>query len=310
MSNQDIHISEYDWLGPGARFGHASVYHEGSARTVLFGGFGPDGIPLGDTWEWNGDLWRKVTSEGPSPRKWAAMANDAKRNRIILFGGREEVERTGLQQGDTWEWDGKAWRILTSSGPSNRDHHRMVYDCVRDRVILFGGWDGTVVLGDTWEWDGTEWERVALDGPSPRAAHGMAYDETRQAVVLFGGRSLEQFFDDTWLWDGRKWTRVNSDRPRKRAMLAMTYDSDLKRVLLYGGRDGPALLGDTWGWGGKRWEELSTSGPPRRGAYSMAYDRNRQQAVLHGGGHYDGDNWHLHDGTWLWHESVWKQVQA
>jgi hypothetical protein len=39
--------------------------------------------------------------------------------------------------------------------------HALAYDSRRERVILFGGSDGTQTFGDTWEWDGTTWRKVA-----------------------------------------------------------------------------------------------------------------------------------------------------
>jgi hypothetical protein len=47
-------------MNPGSRFGHATAYNESSESTLLFGGLGPDGIPLGDTWRWDGNSWRQI----------------------------------------------------------------------------------------------------------------------------------------------------------------------------------------------------------------------------------------------------------
>jgi hypothetical protein len=299
-------------MHPGPRFSHVIAYDESSEGTLLFGGLRPDGVPLGDTWAWDGNSWHRAATEGegPTPRKWSAMAYDARRQRMILFGGLEGMARTGSSQGDTWEWDGTTWRLLTSVGPPRRDHHQIVYDRMRDKVVLFGGYDGSDLIGDTWEWDGTAWERIDVTGPCPRAAHGMAYDEAREVVVLFGGRTLEAFFDDTWLWDGETWLQKDASGPRNRAMHGMTYASASKQILLYGGRDASERLGDTWSWDGKGWEQLSQSGPSKRGVYSMAYDRGRCQAILYGGGYMDGDEWHLYEETWLWSESTWRQMEG
>jgi hypothetical protein len=55
----------------------------------------------------------------------------------------------------------------------------MAYDAARGEVVLFGGWDGTL-LGDTWTWDGTTWteEHPAISPPA-RILMGMAYDPGR-----------------------------------------------------------------------------------------------------------------------------------
>ena len=48
------------------------------------------------------------------------------------------------------------WRPLPEL--STRSKHRMTYDPVRDRVVLFGGKRNEANLGDTWEWDGRRWQ--------------------------------------------------------------------------------------------------------------------------------------------------------
>jgi hypothetical protein len=50
--------SEDNPSDPGPKIGHALAYDEVRGRTVLFRGIGPDGIPKGDTWEWNGSHWQ------------------------------------------------------------------------------------------------------------------------------------------------------------------------------------------------------------------------------------------------------------
>src|SRR5438093_448817 len=108
-----------------------------------------------------------------APRHGQAMAYDAVRGRVTLFGG-----RGGSSLGDTWEWEGTTWTQRASSGPSPRSGHAMAYDEVRGRVVLFGGSNGSYPyrLTDTWEWDGTTWTQQATSGPVARYASSMAYD--------------------------------------------------------------------------------------------------------------------------------------
>jgi hypothetical protein len=294
---------------PGSRIGHALAYNEGRGRTVLFGGIGPDGVPKGDTWEWDGEVWHALSADGPSPRKWPAAAYDAVRGRVVLFGGREGVGRAGSSRGDTWEWDGKAWRRLSSDGPSGRDHHGMVYDRAREAMVLFGGWDGQSVVGDTWEWNGT-WTKVAEGAPPARAAHAMAYDRQRQTTVLFGGRALEKFYDDTWLWNGKVWTQSEALGPSERAFHGMVYDAARRHTLLFGGRLDSELYGDTWSWDGREWTELRVVGPSKRYVYSMAYDGNHNQVLFFGGGHRGTDTWVLFGETWLWNGTKWHRADG
>ena len=45
------------------------------------------------------------------------------------------------------------WTQVADTGPTLRCAHRITFDSVRRRVVLFGGWDGSY-KNDTWEWDG------------------------------------------------------------------------------------------------------------------------------------------------------------
>ena len=91
-------------------------------------------------------------------RNGAGATFDSRRGLVIVFGG----AGPGGFLGDTWSWDGTAWRKLADTGPEPRVMGYLAYDRNRDRVVLFGGrkgWpDGD--LNDTWEWDGVSWKKV------------------------------------------------------------------------------------------------------------------------------------------------------
>lgn len=148
---------------PPARQAHAMVFDEARGRTFLFGGMGQgtQGSPppaLGDTWEFDGQTWTPRQVAGPSPRFSPGTAYDAKRHRVILFGG---LDASGFK-GDTWAWDGSAWQKLADTGPDPRAMGYLAYDKQRDRIVLFGGRKGwpNGDLNDTWEFDGASWRRV------------------------------------------------------------------------------------------------------------------------------------------------------
>jgi hypothetical protein len=86
------------------------------------------------------------------------MAFDRRRRKVIRFGGRYG----GKPVGDTWQYDGKTWKQLSSTGPAARNHAAMVNSSESRSIILFGGHDlgthqETNVFGDTWEWNGSDW---------------------------------------------------------------------------------------------------------------------------------------------------------
>jgi hypothetical protein len=150
--------------GPPARFQHVMTYDAARGRVVLFGGSGdtrydranPGGSLLGDTWEWDGASWTLAASEGPPRRDHHAMAFDASRAKVVLFGGWDGQRFLG----DTWEWDG-AWKPIEATGPSARGGlPSLGYHGTWKTVVLYGGWDDKGPATDLWRWDGRNWTRL------------------------------------------------------------------------------------------------------------------------------------------------------
>ncbi len=68
-----------------------------------------------------------------------------------------------------------------------------VYDAFRDRLILYGGYDGSARLGQTWEFDGTlRSQATPAQSPGPRNYHHMVFDEVSARAMLFGGHDGTQ----------------------------------------------------------------------------------------------------------------------
>jgi Galactose oxidase, central domain len=102
-------------------------------------------------------LWTQTQDVGPKPRRGHAVAFDAARSRMVLFGGKA----AGSLFNDTWEWDGENWTQVQDIGPTARWLHAMAYDAVRQRTVLFGGVSASSKLNDTWDWNGKVWTQVA-----------------------------------------------------------------------------------------------------------------------------------------------------
>ena len=95
--NEWTHLQD---LGPGYLRVSAMAYTVHG--TILFGGEKRDDEVNDDTWLWDGQFWTHVQDIGPSARYGHAMANDSRRDRIVLFGGLEVI--AGIPaRGDTWE---------------------------------------------------------------------------------------------------------------------------------------------------------------------------------------------------------------
>ncbi len=267
-----------------------------------------------------GGQWQKIEVDPhPPARSGHAMAYDADRERVVLFGGGPiDWAGEGEPLSDTWQWDGEQWQqVDTPTAPPARHGHVMVYEAHLSRVVLFGGQgaDGRL-LNDLWTFDGQRWQRVHAPGaPSPRVEAAAAYDQLREQTVIFGGRDAQDRTPtDTMLWDGRTWSqRSPVTRPGSRWGHAMAWDPDATRTLLYGGTDGgfPAMR-DTWQWDGSVWDRLAEDRetdepiphPPRARGVAMAYHAGLAQFILAGGRlvdpeargfvrtwHFDGERW-------------------
>jgi len=241
-----------------------------------------------------------------------AMTYDSGRGRVILFGGADEAKVCG----DTWEWDGRRWTLVSQTGPAPRTFPSMAYDSVRRKVVLFGG--NRVLFGrnpgevkflnDTWEWDGRRWTEIKVAGPSPRAEAAIAFDSRRGRVVLFGGHNRTGQaggrFGDTWEWDGKSWTEIKVTGPAPRNSAALVYDSMRGKTVLFGGSTQKEVSGETWEWGGKEWVENRAALTQGRFNCVMAYDSARRK-VFRFGGRYAGKPF---GDTWEYDGNGWKQL--
>lgn len=200
--------------GPPPRAEAAIGYDPRRRRTVLFGGRLelPGGTVgrLSDTWEWDGERWTRMSTEGPSPRSGAAMAYHPGLRAVVLFGG------SGGPLGDTWSWNGHAWGRLSLPAAAGRFNTVMAWDPAAQRLVRFGGWDGKQRTFDTWELVDSGWVQAHDTGPSPRNHAVLVSAPDRASVMLYGGHDGEVVFGDLWERRAGRWTLLESAIPRRR----------------------------------------------------------------------------------------------
>jgi hypothetical protein len=275
------------------------AYDAARQRVVLFGGIaaGTVGVALADTWEWDGTAWlQRTPSTMPSGRHSHAMTYDVARQRIVMFGGADNLA-------DTWEWDGSNWHA-GPSGPLGRSEHAIAYDPSRQRTVVFGGrtrqWFPPlgwvyVLNADTWEWDGAAWiEATPVTVPTAMAGHAMVFDGNRQRVVMLRDPVWPHGPLRQWEWDGNDWSSTDLGPSQAESM---AFDSIRGRTVM--------LVHDqTWEWDGAAWHRATTAVTPERTGHGTAFDVARQRTVVFGGssglGTAPGD-------TWTWNGSGWTQ---
>jgi hypothetical protein len=222
------------------------------------------------------------------------MAFDSARCVAVLFGG---ADNFGNYLGDTWEWSGNTntWEQREpAASPPTRASASMAYDPVRQKMVMWGGWNGgRDVL--TWEYDGSTWRSFSPPNhPMGRDKHVMVYDAQLDKLVLFGGKvnTGPQGGDqnDTWLYDLtiHTWNQhLTTVQPSPRANQAMVYDSTRQVVILFGGfgpLNGTVVLGDTWEWAGSDWIQVPTPNHPSpRWLSGFSYDPVNAEMLVFGG---------------------------
>ena len=255
---------------PGRTF-PALAYDAARGEAVLFGGnrvlFGtgtPDPATFfDDTWILERDTWTRRDVAGPPPRAEAAMAFDAGRNRMVLFGGYAQTSTGRVRYGDTWEWDGRRWMLKATSGPAPRNGAALAFDEQAGVTVLSGG-PPSLVGADTWEWDGAFWRQRPELSPPGRFNPVMVYHRAVTGLVRYGGWTGTARAADTWVRADGHWRQLPAEGPSPRNHSAMSYDVARDRAVLFGGHDGDRVFGDTWEFDGTRWSEVKSIPPEPR----------------------------------------------
>jgi hypothetical protein len=196
-----------------ARVYHSAIYDPVRDRMVVFGGYSDS--PLNDVWALSlagTPAWTQLSPSGtpPEARGYHSAIYDPVRDRMVVFGG-----YSGFYLNDVWALSlagTPAWTQLSPSGtpPSARCFHSAIYDPVRDRMVVFGGYSDSApyYLNDVWVLSlaGTPaWTQLIPSStpPSARYAHSAIYDPVRDRMVVFGGYSysggyLESPLNEVW----------------------------------------------------------------------------------------------------------------
>jgi hypothetical protein len=206
---------------PAPRIFHTAVYSPATNTMTVFGGSNCSlGSPqyFNDVWvlsNANGlggnPVWTQLTpSGGPSARQGATAAYDPNSNRMIVFGGYNNLPFSEVWVLSNANGTGgtPVWTQLAPGGtiPPPRDFQSTVYDPVSNRMVVFGGIDVGQLLNDTWTLSfanglgGTpSWSSEA---PSPSIPTGEArtavYDATGNRMIVFGGLTGNGYSNATW----------------------------------------------------------------------------------------------------------------
>ncbi|MDP6453529.1 MAG: kelch repeat-containing protein, partial [SAR202 cluster bacterium] len=242
---------------PSSRTRGAIVWDDSNNRMLMYGG-----APCSGAGTCKKDLWAYTPSDSawtqlasaPVGRAGAASAWDAKRNRMMVFGGGDGDGTANTLM--AYESDADSWTTLTS-GPTPRGSYEpngAVWDTANDRMLLFAGGGVEKLLNELWAYDPNtdQWSQLGPSGswPPVRAAHSALWDSNTDRMLVFGGNGGSVLGDhnDVWAYStaDNEWVQLVQDQPlppERRSHVA-AWDSKVRRLLIWSG--GNPRLSDFW----------------------------------------------------------------
>lgn len=234
---------------PSARRSSATIWDPVRHRMVMYGGMrhNPFG-PLGDTWALTmgaTPTWSLIAS-GSGGRWDVSPFYDSARDRFVFYGGTDgqfyssDLYALPLNGSTTW-----SQITTTGTPPAGRFGASVIYDPLRDRMVLFGGGVrcgiGCIALqNDVWQltFAGTPtWTQIfPLGTPPPvRDYAGTIYDPVRDRMVIMAGAGANS--NGAWalsLSGTPTWTDLNPwGTPHATSIFQVVYDPIRDRALLF-----------------------------------------------------------------------------
>ncbi|MBX7245416.1 MAG: hypothetical protein K1X53_07945 [Candidatus Sumerlaeaceae bacterium] len=190
----------------------ASAYDSTRNRIIRYGGLLSSSSVSENLWICDlattapGSRWSQVPKSGtwPGPRWEVTSVYDPGRDRMILFGGRQNVITGPVIYSDlTFELnpgDNQWTTVPVQRAPVRRGHYSVCWNSNLNRMHLYGGiFHETAAyittFDDLWTYRpaGPDWRVAAPRGSLPisRRMAATAYDSLRNRIVMFGGQFIE-----------------------------------------------------------------------------------------------------------------------
>jgi hypothetical protein len=289
--------------GPYGRESASAIYDPVRDRMIVFGGTG--GNTYNDVWALSlsgTPTWTEITPVGPAPgpRRGHTAIYDPVRDRMLVFAGNNA---SLVDLSDVWALSlsgTPAWTQITPAGtpPQARGWHTAIYDPVRDRMVVFGGydWPTTGSFGDTWSLalSGTPtWSPLAASGSvSARNSHSAIYDPVGDRMVVYGGYADPdnplKLSVLAFAGGGPAWSQITpagTAPPMLRDGAAGVYDAPNQRIVYYAGIDPD--FANVWAVtlsGTPTWSAIAPVGTSGRRQGPTLYDSARDRMVVLTGG--------------------------
>ena len=253
---------------------------------------GGDSPPLEDVTVTQDLFWNGPVTGGPASRGFHSAVYDPLKQRMIVFAGNNGT----TLHGDLWELSlpdpalgspgsDLVWSLMPCSGlPPARAGHSAIYDSTYNRMIVFGGQNGSnLTVNELWILDLNPatpvWTQITSSNllpanqftgtpPSGRRNHTAIYDPVRKEMIVFGGSVNGSIIPDDdiyvlklpasgpYAWSSpigpglppiwRDLTSTIYDPIGARMILFAGHDNDPTNGNIYSGGDGSSLNNEIW----------------------------------------------------------------
>lgn len=242
---------------PAATEDHVVIYDPLGHRMILHGG--ENGLTWNHTWAFDlqTQRWRNMTDSTAPAREDHTAIFDSRGKRMVIFGGRNKTaNKDEINKHDLWALDldsqsptFEQWQNLAfdEKHPSGRSDHVAVFDSLKNRMILYSGWDKDKkeYLDDTWAFyfatppdSSGRWKKIkAKKSHPPERRHAVGvYDTDRNWLIISGGFGDEGYLNDVWAFDLTvdEWINITPG-PQPRIDHQAVYDPMRHALILYGG---------------------------------------------------------------------------
>ncbi len=208
-------------VSPSPRANASATYDQMDNEVLLFGGEGPGGTALNDTWTFQDGNWTEVNSVASPSARFAAAISGGSDGRavwgsptgpVVLFGGETA---NGRMLGDTWQFSSGQWvNVTPARSPPPRAFSSLLWTSAPSFALFGGLGSNHVVLGDLWIWTSDPlgtcgasglptvfcvWHNVTANftGNLPSPRYGMAYSSN--GGKLYGGTGPGgELYGDLW----------------------------------------------------------------------------------------------------------------
>ena len=301
--------------GPAGHLHPLGVWIEGGQNFICLDGDGSNQLFEFFYLPGNTSYWQNWSDPGSldDPRYASSFVYDRADDMAFLSNG---FDNSAVAVQGTWSYGfgagsqgwNNTWFWNDTENPTFAvDQHAAVWDDAHERMIVFGGYNGSWALQNevfAMQKSGGfyEWTVLSPTGtpPTPRYGVSAIYDPVGVRMLVFGGTdaSGNARGDLTQLsLDGTPaWTTLHpAGGPNGRWAPSAVYDPFRGRMLVFGGSDSlyGSLDNDVWALNlpGMTWTHLAPTGtpPPGRLQHTAVFDTRRNRMLVTGGTVASGD---------------------